>query len=136
MLAWLKTAGLLWLTAGGHIRMSWRACQVGIVHDIRLQELRLFTDYGRCCRPLFIVDVASQHLRIKKADIRQLQDAENVAFGWQVGTLCGLVSCFCGAQICVLWKCASAAFSSCQPASGGTPWRASCHPADTGRWLP
>ena len=28
-----------------------RRAQVGIVHDIRLQELRLFTDYGRCYRP-------------------------------------------------------------------------------------
>eukprot|EP00884_Botryococcus_braunii_P011421 jgi/Botrbrau1/2027/Bobra.0047s0010.2 len=25
--------------------------EVGVVHDIRLQELRLYTDYGRCCRP-------------------------------------------------------------------------------------
>ena len=55
------------------------------MHDIRLQELRLYTDYGRCCRPLFIVDPASQRLRIRKSDIRQLQDAEDVAFGWQVG---------------------------------------------------
>lgn len=30
--------------------------EVGVVHDIRLQELRLYTDYGRCCRPLFIVE--------------------------------------------------------------------------------
>jgi RNA polymerase Rpb2, domain 4 len=38
--------------------------QVGVVHDIRLQELRLFSDAGRCCRPLFIVD--NQQLLIKK----------------------------------------------------------------------
>ena len=40
------------------------ASQVGVVHDIRLQELRLFSDAGRCCRPLFIVD--NQQLLIKK----------------------------------------------------------------------
>lgn len=33
--------------------------EVGVVHDIRLQELRLYTDYGRCCRPLFIVEEQS-----------------------------------------------------------------------------
>lgn len=38
--------------------------QVGVVHDIRLQELRLYSDAGRCCRPLFIVE--DQQLLIKK----------------------------------------------------------------------
>ncbi len=55
---------------------------MGIVHDIRLQELRLFTDYGRCCRPLFIV--ADQRLKVRKADIRQLAEAENREEAWQV----------------------------------------------------
>lgn len=45
--------------------------EVGVVHDIRLQELRLYTDFGRCCRPLFIVE--RQALRIKKSHIRALQ---------------------------------------------------------------
>lgn len=43
---------------------------MGIVHDRRLQELRLYTDFGRCSRPLFIV--ANQELLIKKEDIRKL----------------------------------------------------------------
>ncbi|KAK9814090.1 hypothetical protein WJX72_000515 [[Myrmecia] bisecta] len=55
--------------------------EVGVVHDIRLQELRLFTDFGRCCRPLFIVD--GQKLLIKKDDIRKLHDHEESRFGWQ-----------------------------------------------------
>ena len=38
--------------------------QVGVVHDIRLQELRLYGDAGRCCRPLFIVE--DQQLLVKK----------------------------------------------------------------------
>ena len=47
-----------------------------MVHDIRLQELRLYTDYGRCCRPLFIVD--KQALRIKKSHIQALQGVEGM----------------------------------------------------------
>jgi DNA-directed RNA polymerase II subunit RPB2 len=45
--------------------------EVGVVRDIRLKELRLYTDYGRCCRPLFIVE--NQKLLIKKQDIQALQ---------------------------------------------------------------
>jgi DNA-directed RNA polymerase II subunit RPB2 len=45
--------------------------EVGVVRDIRLKELRLYTDYGRCSRPLFIVE--GQRLLIKKAHIQALQ---------------------------------------------------------------
>lgn len=45
--------------------------EVGVVRDIRLKELRLYTDYGRCSRPLFIVE--KQRLLIKKEDVRALQ---------------------------------------------------------------
>jgi DNA-directed RNA polymerase beta subunit len=56
--------------------------EVGVVHDIRLQELRLYTDFGRCCRPLFIVD--RQALRIKKSHIRMLQGlVEEQKLVWQ-----------------------------------------------------
>ena len=50
------------------------------MHDIRLQELRLYTDYGRCCRPLFIVE--DQALRVKKRDIVALQNREDTGFTW------------------------------------------------------
>ena len=30
--------------------------EISVVHDIRLKELRLYTDSGRTCRPLFIVE--------------------------------------------------------------------------------
>jgi DNA-directed RNA polymerase II subunit RPB2 len=43
--------------------------------------LRLYTDYGRCCRPLFIVK--DQKLIIKKSDILRLQNTEEVKYGWQ-----------------------------------------------------
>ena len=45
--------------------------EVGVVRDIRLKELRIYTDYGRCSRPLFIVE--KQRLLIKKKDIHALQ---------------------------------------------------------------
>ncbi|KAI7738156.1 hypothetical protein M8C21_007539 [Ambrosia artemisiifolia] len=48
--------------------------EVGVVRDIRLKELRIYTDYGRCSRPLFIVK--NQRLLIKKKDIQTLQQRE------------------------------------------------------------
>ncbi|KAJ4703477.1 DNA-directed RNA polymerase subunit beta [Melia azedarach] len=49
--------------------------EVGVVRDIRLKELRIYTDYGRCSRPLFIVE--KQRLLIKKRDILALQQRES-----------------------------------------------------------
>ncbi|KZV46369.1 hypothetical protein F511_07921 [Dorcoceras hygrometricum] len=49
--------------------------EVGIIRDIRLKELRLYTDYGRCSRPLFIVE--NQRLLIKKKDVLALQQRES-----------------------------------------------------------
>ncbi|KAH0854634.1 hypothetical protein HID58_057728 [Brassica napus] len=49
--------------------------EVSVVRDIRLKELRIYTDYGRCSRPLFIVD--NQRLLIKKKDIYALQQRES-----------------------------------------------------------
>ncbi|KAG0573134.1 hypothetical protein M758_UG292500 [Ceratodon purpureus] len=54
--------------------------EVGVVRDIRLKELRLYTDYGRCSRPLFIVE--KQRLLIKKQDVRALQMKETSENGW------------------------------------------------------
>ena len=51
-----------------------------------LRELRLFTDCGRCCRPLFIVDLEAQRLAVTKDDIALLQDRESTNFGWSVGS--------------------------------------------------
>ena len=68
-------------TAGLKLGLLHLACwctQVGVVHDISLNELRLYTDYGRCCRPLFIVDNLS--LKIKKGNINKLNNADN--FNW------------------------------------------------------
>eukprot|EP00218_Dolichomastix_sp_CCMP3274_P008286 CAMPEP_0170134834 /NCGR_PEP_ID=MMETSP0033_2-20121228/2144_1 /TAXON_ID=195969 /ORGANISM="Dolichomastix tenuilepis, Strain CCMP3274" /LENGTH=1218 /DNA_ID=CAMNT_0010370417 /DNA_START=42 /DNA_END=3698 /DNA_ORIENTATION=+ len=54
--------------------------EVGVVHDIRLQELRLYTDAGRCCRPLYIAE--RQKLRIKRKHIMLLADREHTDFTW------------------------------------------------------
>lgn len=48
------------------------------MHDIALNELRLYTDYGRCCRPLFIVEDLS--LKIKKGYINKLTNEDD--FKW------------------------------------------------------
>ncbi|KAK2451642.1 DNA-directed RNA polymerase II subunit RPB2 [Trifolium repens] len=53
--------------------------EVGVVRDIRLKEVRIYTDYGRCSRPLFIVD--KQRLLIKKKDIHELQQRESPKYG-------------------------------------------------------
>ncbi|KAK4799955.1 hypothetical protein SAY86_025320 [Trapa natans] len=49
--------------------------EIGVVRDIRLKELRIYTDYGRCSRPLFIVE--NKRLCIKKKDILALQQSES-----------------------------------------------------------
>lgn len=65
--------------------------EVGVVRDIRLKELRIYTDYGRCSRPLFIVE--KQRLLIKKKDIQalQLRVCSNflVAYFWTKSSYCG-----------------------------------------------
>ena len=48
--------------------------EVSIVRDIRERELRLYTDAGRVCRPLFIVE--NQQLLLKKAQIRTLNGTD------------------------------------------------------------
>lgn len=44
--------------------------EVGVIHDYALRELRLFTDYGRTSRPLFIVD--DNQLVFKRHHLRSL----------------------------------------------------------------
>jgi DNA-directed RNA polymerase II subunit RPB2 len=46
--------------------------EVSVVRDIRERELRLYTDAGRVCRPLFIVE--NQQLLLQKKHIRWLSD--------------------------------------------------------------
>ena len=55
--------------------------EVGVVQDVRLRELRLTTDAGRCCRPLFIVE--GQRLKVRKRDVLALQAREETGYGWE-----------------------------------------------------
>ena len=50
--------------------------EISIIRDIQNRELTLYTDAGRCCRPLFIVK--DQKLAIKKSDVRKLQSDQKV----------------------------------------------------------
>ncbi|PPQ67130.1 hypothetical protein CVT25_005731, partial [Psilocybe cyanescens] len=49
--------------------------EVSIVRDIREKELRLYTDAGRVCRPLFIVE--NQQLALQKKNVRWLSNGVN-----------------------------------------------------------
>jgi len=57
--------------------------ETSVVRDIRTQELRLFTDAGRTCRPLYVVNEAMQTLEIQKEDIMKLKDDDNANFTFQ-----------------------------------------------------
>jgi len=55
--------------------------EVSIVHDILEKEVRIYTDAGRCCRPLYIVEGEgpSARLRFRR---RHLELLENRDFDW------------------------------------------------------
>lgn len=53
--------------------------EVSVVRDVREKELRLFTDAGRVCRPLFIVQ--DQRLVLTKDDVAALQVEPNEEAG-------------------------------------------------------
>ena len=65
--------------------------EVSIVRDINDKEVRIYTDAGRICRPLFIVE--EQQLLIKKRHISQLQgiNPEQKRLAWADLLMEGLV---------------------------------------------
>jgi len=54
--------------------------EVAVVRDIKEKELRLYTDAGRACRPLLIVE--DRKILLKKSHIMKLQRKEQTGFGW------------------------------------------------------
>lgn len=46
--------------------------EVGVIHDYALRELRLFTDYGRTSRPLFIVKEGENELEFTRKHLHKL----------------------------------------------------------------
>uniref|UniRef100_A0A1I8H4T1 DNA-directed RNA polymerase subunit beta n=1 Tax=Macrostomum lignano TaxID=282301 RepID=A0A1I8H4T1_9PLAT len=67
--------------------------EVTIVRDFREKEIRIFTDAGRICRPLLIVE--NQKLLLKKRHIDELREAEGGdgtrRYGWQDLVTSGVV---------------------------------------------
>ncbi|KAJ3066659.1 DNA-dependent RNA polymerase II [Podochytrium sp. JEL0797] len=63
--------------------------EVSIVRDVAENELRLYTDAGRICRPLFIVDEERQKLKITKNDVAALGEPDNQPFSYlfQIGVI-------------------------------------------------
>ena len=61
-------ANLLQMRRGGQLKH-----EVSIVRDIRERELRLYTDAGRVCRPLFIVDQHTQTPKLKREHVDRLE---------------------------------------------------------------
>nr|QIS77014.1 DNA-directed RNA polymerase II subunit [Radulomyces confluens] len=66
--------------------------EVSVVRDIREKELKLYTDAGRVCRPLFIVE--NQQLQLVKGHMKWLQDKQTpmgLPFGWEQLLRYGLI---------------------------------------------
>ena len=80
-----------------------------MIYDVRLQELRLYTDYGRCSRPLFIVQ--DQSLLIQKQHIVELREhaqEPKPLFGWNELVKRGFVECACQPALCMMLSCTRA----------------------------
>lgn len=62
------------------------SCEVSIVRDIRERELKLYTDAGRVCRPLFIVE--GEQLNLQRSHVNWLSagfmsdSSDNRQFKW------------------------------------------------------
>jgi len=65
------------------------SAEVSVIRDIQNRELRLFSDAGRCCRPIFIVE--DQKLLIKKKHIEKLRSKEESGFRWSECIANGLI---------------------------------------------
>ena len=72
--------------------------EVAVVWDLKDRELRLYSDAGRCCRPLFIVDTETQKLKIQREHInwviakeKQGPTGEMVPYGWSELVADGLI---------------------------------------------
>lgn len=61
-----------------------------MIRDIREREIRIYTDAGRICRPLLIVE--KQKLLLKRRHIDQLKEREYNNYRWLEG-LCTLIIC-------------------------------------------
>uniref|UniRef100_A0A7S1BEL4 DNA-directed RNA polymerase subunit beta n=1 Tax=Corethron hystrix TaxID=216773 RepID=A0A7S1BEL4_9STRA len=65
--------------------------EVSIVRDINESEVRIYTDAGRICRPLFVVDDREQRMVVTKSDIARLQDEGGNRATWNDLLMNGIV---------------------------------------------
>ncbi|GAB1607680.1 DNA-directed RNA polymerase II subunit RPB2 [Argonauta hians] len=63
--------------------------EVSMIRDIRDREIRIYTDAGRICRPLLIVE--NQKLLLKQSHIKQLKQREYNNYSWQDLVASGVV---------------------------------------------
>lgn len=63
--------------------------EVSMVRDIRDREIRIYTDAGRICRPLLIVE--NQKLLLKKRHMEQLKNREYNSYSWHDLVASGVV---------------------------------------------
>lgn len=63
--------------------------EVSMVRDIRDREIRIYTDAGRICRPLLIVE--NQKLLLKRSHIDKLKEREYNNYSWQDLVASGVV---------------------------------------------
>jgi len=61
------------------------APEVSVVWDLRNQEVSLYSDAGRCCRPLFVVE--ENRILLKREHVTQLHQRESTNFDWDNGLL-------------------------------------------------
>ena len=64
------------------------SCEISIVRDIREREIRICSDAGRVCRPLFVVE--NQELLIRRGHIKKLKSQEG-EWVWKDFIKAGLV---------------------------------------------
>lgn len=62
--------------------------EVSMIRDIRDREIRIYTDAGRICRPLLIVE--NGQLLLKKSHIDHLKGRDYTSYGWQVLVASGI----------------------------------------------
>lgn len=68
--------------------------EVSMIRDIREREIRIYTDAGRICRPLLIVE--NQKLLLKRQHIQMLKEREYNSARWVGGGGAGTMLTGCG----------------------------------------
>ena len=86
---------------GEHYTHTHTSCcvQVSMVRDVREREIRIFTDAGRICRPLLIVE--NQKLLLKRHHVDMLKERDVNNSRCVCVRVCGVCVCVCVCVVCV-----------------------------------